>query len=153
VLAGADGLDAPVRWVHAIDHPGALPACSKTSVKSLERQAHRTVLAGILAPAYADPEDAAFRTRALGVPVCPVGAGCPVGVGCPVGAGLDRAGTGLPARRDAGTDRVIGRQLGLLPVAPCGYRRPSGPPPKPLCRPLTCETAGSKAIMGIVASP
>jgi PucR family transcriptional regulator, purine catabolism regulatory protein len=37
--------------------------------ESLERQAHRTVLAGILAHAYADPEDAAVRTRALGVPV------------------------------------------------------------------------------------
>jgi PucR family transcriptional regulator, purine catabolism regulatory protein len=37
--------------------------------ESLERQAHRTVLAGILAHAYTDPQDAAVRTRALGVPV------------------------------------------------------------------------------------
>jgi PucR family transcriptional regulator, purine catabolism regulatory protein len=37
--------------------------------ESLERQAHRTVLAGILAHAYTDPEDAAVRARALGVPV------------------------------------------------------------------------------------
>ena len=37
--------------------------------ESLERQAHRTVLAGILAHAYADPQDAAARARALGIPV------------------------------------------------------------------------------------
>jgi purine catabolism regulator len=35
--------------------------------ESLERQAHRTVLAGILA--HADPQDAAARARALGIPV------------------------------------------------------------------------------------
>ncbi|MGE5290480.1 MAG: PucR family transcriptional regulator [Micromonosporaceae bacterium] len=36
---------------------------------SLERQAHGTVLAGILADSYPDPQEAALRTRALGVPV------------------------------------------------------------------------------------
>lgn len=36
---------------------------------SLEREAHRTLLAGILAHAYADPEEAAVRARALGLPV------------------------------------------------------------------------------------
>jgi purine catabolism regulator len=37
--------------------------------ESLERQAHGTIITGILAHAYADPQEAAARARALGVPL------------------------------------------------------------------------------------
>jgi purine catabolism regulator len=37
--------------------------------ESLERQAHGTIIAGILAHAYSDPREAAARARALGVPL------------------------------------------------------------------------------------
>ncbi|RJL21718.1 PucR family transcriptional regulator [Bailinhaonella thermotolerans] len=37
--------------------------------QSLELQAHGTVIAGILSSAYADPDEAAARARALGVPL------------------------------------------------------------------------------------
>src|ERR1700683_394312 len=37
--------------------------------ESLERQAHRTLISGIIAQAHADPAEAAVRARALGVPV------------------------------------------------------------------------------------
>ena len=37
--------------------------------ESLERQAHRTLISGIIAQAHADPGEAAMRSRALGVPV------------------------------------------------------------------------------------
>ncbi|TNY36049.1 PucR family transcriptional regulator [Thermomonospora catenispora] len=37
--------------------------------ESLERQAHGTIISGILARAYADPAEAAARARALGVPL------------------------------------------------------------------------------------
>jgi PucR family transcriptional regulator, purine catabolism regulatory protein len=37
--------------------------------ESLERQAHRTLIAAIVESAHADPEEAAARARALGVPV------------------------------------------------------------------------------------
>ncbi|MGI5226713.1 PucR family transcriptional regulator [Actinoallomurus sp. CA-142502] len=37
--------------------------------QSLERQAHGSVIAGILAHAYSDPQEAAARARALGVPL------------------------------------------------------------------------------------
>jgi purine catabolism regulator len=37
--------------------------------EGLERQAHGTIIAGILAHAYADPQEAAARARALGVPL------------------------------------------------------------------------------------
>src|SRR5271169_4293393 len=37
--------------------------------ESLERQAHRTVISGIISQAHADPAEAAVRSRALGVPV------------------------------------------------------------------------------------
>jgi PucR family transcriptional regulator, purine catabolism regulatory protein len=37
--------------------------------ESMERQAHGTIIAGILAHAYADPQEAAARARALGVPL------------------------------------------------------------------------------------
>ncbi|GLV49420.1 CdaR family transcriptional regulator [Thermobispora bispora] len=37
--------------------------------ESLERQAHGTVLSGILSHAYSDPDEAAARARALGVPL------------------------------------------------------------------------------------
>jgi purine catabolism regulator len=37
--------------------------------ESMERQAHGTIIAGILAHAYSDPQEAAARARALGVPL------------------------------------------------------------------------------------
>jgi PucR family transcriptional regulator, purine catabolism regulatory protein len=37
--------------------------------ESLERQAHRTLIGGIISQAHADPAEAAVRSRALGVPV------------------------------------------------------------------------------------
>jgi purine catabolism regulator len=37
--------------------------------ESVERQAHRTLISGIIAQAHADPAEAAMRSRALGVPV------------------------------------------------------------------------------------
>jgi PucR family transcriptional regulator, purine catabolism regulatory protein len=37
--------------------------------ESVERQAHRTLISGIIAQAHADPGEAAIRARALGVPV------------------------------------------------------------------------------------
>jgi purine catabolism regulator len=37
--------------------------------ESLERQAHRTLISGIISAAHADPAEAAIRARALGVPV------------------------------------------------------------------------------------
>jgi PucR family transcriptional regulator, purine catabolism regulatory protein len=37
--------------------------------ESLERQAHRTLISGIISQAHADPAEAAIRSRALGVPV------------------------------------------------------------------------------------
>lgn len=37
--------------------------------ESLERQTHRTIIAGILAHSYADPSEAAARARAVGVPL------------------------------------------------------------------------------------
>ncbi|MEV7971002.1 PucR family transcriptional regulator ligand-binding domain-containing protein [Sphaerisporangium sp. NPDC088356] len=37
--------------------------------ESLERQAHGTIITGILTHAYADPEEAAARARAVGVPL------------------------------------------------------------------------------------
>jgi purine catabolism regulator len=37
--------------------------------ESLERQAHRTLITGIISQAHADPAEAAVRSRALGVPV------------------------------------------------------------------------------------
>ena len=37
--------------------------------ESLERQAHRTLISGIITQAHADPAEAAVRSRALGVPV------------------------------------------------------------------------------------
>jgi len=37
--------------------------------ESVERQAHRTLISGIIAQAHADPGEAAVRARALGVPV------------------------------------------------------------------------------------
>jgi len=37
--------------------------------ESLDRQAHRTLISGIISQAHADPAEAAVRSRALGVPV------------------------------------------------------------------------------------
>ncbi|WP_119729325.1 PucR family transcriptional regulator [Thermomonospora amylolytica] len=47
----------------------ALARLLDRQAESLERQAHGTIIAGILARAYADPAEAAARARALGVPL------------------------------------------------------------------------------------
>jgi purine catabolism regulator len=82
--------------------------------ESLERQAHRTLITGIISQAHADPAEAAVRSRALGVPVdgrqlvamvlrfrepgLGVSAGLPgVSAGLPgVSAGLPGVSAGLP---------------------------------------------------------
>ncbi len=47
----------------------ALGRLLEQHAQSLERQAHGSVISGILAHAYADPQEAAARARALGVPL------------------------------------------------------------------------------------
>jgi PucR family transcriptional regulator, purine catabolism regulatory protein len=47
----------------------ALGRLLERHAESLERQAHGTIIAGILAHTYADPREAAARARALGVPL------------------------------------------------------------------------------------
>jgi purine catabolism regulator len=47
----------------------ALGRLIERHAESLERQTHRTIIAGILAHSYADPSEAAARARAVGVPL------------------------------------------------------------------------------------
>lgn len=47
----------------------ALGRLLERHAESLERQAHGSIISGILAHAYADPQEAAARARALGVPL------------------------------------------------------------------------------------
>ncbi len=47
----------------------ALGRLLERHAESLERQAHGSIISGILARAYADPQEAAARARALGVPL------------------------------------------------------------------------------------
>jgi PucR family transcriptional regulator, purine catabolism regulatory protein len=47
----------------------ALGRLLEQHAQSLERQAHGSVISGILAHAYADPQEAAARARAVGVPL------------------------------------------------------------------------------------
>ena len=47
----------------------ALGRLLEQHAQSLERQAHGSIIAGILAHAYSDPQEAAARARALGVPL------------------------------------------------------------------------------------
>lgn len=67
------GEDAPTpRDVVLIERAAttlALGRLLEQHAQSLERQAHGSVIAGILAHAYSDPQEAAARARALGVPL------------------------------------------------------------------------------------
>ena len=81
--------------------------------ESLERQAHRTLISGIISQAHADPAEAAVRSRALGVPVdgrqliamvlrfrdrMASGPGSPRGIGPGGPRGMDPGGLlGMPA--------------------------------------------------------
>lgn len=47
----------------------ALGRLLERHAESMERQAHGSIISGILAHAYADPQEAAARARALGVPL------------------------------------------------------------------------------------
>lgn len=47
----------------------ALGRLLERHAESLERQAHGSIISGLLAHAYADPQEAAARVRALGVPL------------------------------------------------------------------------------------
>ncbi|GAA1761386.1 PucR family transcriptional regulator [Streptomonospora arabica] len=82
-MVGARGQD----WGRLILITGAAPAARQTMLieraattlalgrllerhqESLERQTHRTIIAGIIDRAYSDPEEALVRARAVGVPL------------------------------------------------------------------------------------
>jgi PucR family transcriptional regulator, purine catabolism regulatory protein len=80
--------------------------------QSLERQAHGSIISGILAHAYSDPHEAAARARALGVPLAGrrllgiVVLPCPAGDGPPPIAEL--ADATAAACRDAGLTALVG---------------------------------------------
>jgi purine catabolism regulator len=71
VILVCDGPPAPIEVV-LIERAATTLALGRLLARhaeSLERQAHRTLISGIIAQAHADPAEAAMRTRALGVPV------------------------------------------------------------------------------------
>src|SRR6266568_4781426 len=91
--------------------------------ESLDRQAHRTLITGIISQAHADPAEAAVRSRALGVPVDARRLGPRAGAGY-----RRRGGRRLPGR--AGP--VAGRDAGRRPrrghaLAQPARRSRSGP--------------------------
>jgi PucR family transcriptional regulator, purine catabolism regulatory protein len=67
------GKDAPTpRDIVLIERAAttlALGRLLEQHAQSLERQAHGSIISGILAHAYSDPQEAAARARALGVPL------------------------------------------------------------------------------------
>jgi PucR family transcriptional regulator, purine catabolism regulatory protein len=71
VILVCDGPPAPIEVV-LIERAATTLALGRLLTRhaeSLERQAHRTLISGIIAQAHADPAEAAMRSRALGVPV------------------------------------------------------------------------------------
>src|SRR6516225_9540306 len=86
--------------------------------ESLERQAHRTLISGIISQAHADPAEAAVRSRALGVPV----------------DGRQLIAMVLRFREPTGSSGTIGSSGGELGVAAQrpGDRDPAAGPRAPL---------------------
>ena len=92
----------------------ALGRLLEQHAQSLERQAHGSIISGILAHAYSDPQEAAARARALGVPltgrrllgivVLPCRSGTDGGVP-PLAALADATAA---ACRDAGLSALVG---------------------------------------------
>jgi PucR family transcriptional regulator, purine catabolism regulatory protein len=71
VILVCDGSPAPIDTV-LIERAATTLALGRLLTRhreSLERQAHRTLISGIISQAHADPAEAAVRSRALGVPV------------------------------------------------------------------------------------
>src|SRR5580700_10148371 len=71
VILVCDGPPAPTDTV-LIERAATTLALGRLLTRhreSLERQAHRTLISGIISQAHADPAEAAVRARALGVPV------------------------------------------------------------------------------------
>jgi PucR family transcriptional regulator, purine catabolism regulatory protein len=71
VILVCDGPPAPTDTV-LIERAATTLALGRLLTRhreSLERQAHRTLISGIISQAHADPAEAAIRSRALGVPV------------------------------------------------------------------------------------
>jgi PucR family transcriptional regulator, purine catabolism regulatory protein len=71
VILVCDGPPAPADTV-LIERAATTLALGRLLTRhreSLERQAHRTLISGIISQAHADPAEAAVRSRALGVPV------------------------------------------------------------------------------------
>lgn len=71
IVLVCDGTPLPVDTV-LVERTAATLALGRLLARqreSLERQAHRTLLAALLAQAYAGPEEAEVRARALGLPV------------------------------------------------------------------------------------
>ncbi|MFB9835866.1 PucR family transcriptional regulator [Actinoallomurus acaciae] len=81
--------------------------------QSLERQAHGSIIAGILAHAYSDPQEAAARARALGVPLTGRRLLGIVVLPCPVGTAelpplVELADATAAACRDANLAALVG---------------------------------------------
>jgi purine catabolism regulator len=69
ILYGADPSPRQIVLIERASIALALGRLLDRHEASLERQAHGTIIAGILAHAYSDPQEAAARARALGVPL------------------------------------------------------------------------------------
>jgi purine catabolism regulator len=69
ILCGAAPSSRDVVLIERAATTLALGRLLDQHAESLERQAHGTIISGILAHAYSDPREAAARARALGVPL------------------------------------------------------------------------------------
>jgi PucR family transcriptional regulator, purine catabolism regulatory protein len=69
IVSGADPSPRDIALVERAATTLALGRLLDRHAESLERQAHGTIIAGILAHTYSDPHEAAARARALGVPL------------------------------------------------------------------------------------
>jgi purine catabolism regulator len=92
----------------------ALGRLLEQHAQSLERQAHGSIISGILAHAYSDPQEAAARARALGVPLTGrrllgiVVLPCPTGADGTVAPLAELAEATAAACRDAGLAALVG---------------------------------------------
>ena len=112
--------------------------------ESLERQAHRTLISGIISQAHADPAEAAVRSRALGVPVDgrqlvamvlrfrDPEPGAARGIRARAGAGPGRRGR-RRVRGPSGSPRWSGRWMTPAP-GPCSRSGPRAEPDDVLAR-------------------